>query len=645
MTIAQIQRPITSSPLSTKLLYPNFRYSNPNSFFQLKFLPKTRPNSFKSIQYSRPRAAVDPASGSNYLASTSDCFSAFDAIKPFILSEWKPILYGWTFSAVSVYSLSKIVPKSGQLSSIVTDIGALKREGLVLAAWFLVMVAANTLQHALLWEAALSAACQVRVHVFKKVLERDLAFFESGDGISAGDIAYRITAEVGDVGDTLFSFVNTIVPCALQLSTMIGQMLVISPALSLISALVIPSVGLVIAYLGRWLRHVSKKANLSIAAISAYLNEVLPSILFVKASGAEWSENLRFQRLANLDLARRTKKKKLKAFIPHIVQAVYFGALSVLCAGYLLLSRGSFDTCSMISFITSLVFLIGPIQDVGKAFNEWKQGEPAIERLFELTRFKPRVTEIPDAIDLTSITGEVKFSGISFRYGDGLPLILNEVNLHIKSGETVAFVGPSGGGKTTLVKLLLRLYDPLCGSIYIDGHNIQSLQLGSLRRHVGLVSQDITLFSGTVSENIGYKDLMNGIDMERVRLAAKTANADEFIRSLPEAYETEIGPRGVTLSGGQKQRLAIARALYQNSSILIMDEATSALDSMSELLVRQALERLTEDHTVLVIAHRIETVLMADRIFLLENGRLEEIPRASLINGRQNSLASAGLVI
>lgn len=527
-----------------------------------------------------------------------------------------------------------------------SDIGAVKREGLALAAWFLVMMVANTMQHAFLWEAALTAAYKVRVHVFSKVLERDLAFFESGDGVSAGDIAYRITAEVGDVGDTLFAFLNTIVPCALQLSTMTAQMLVISPALSLMSALVIPSVGLVIAFLGRWLRHVSKKANLSIAAVSAYLNEVLPSILFVKASGAEWSENLRFERLVYVDLARRIKKKKLKALIPHIVQAVYFGALSVLFAGSRFLSRGSFNASSMISFATSLVFLVGPIQDVGKAYNEWKQGEPAIERLFELTRFKPQVTEIPDAIDVTSVTGEVKFCGVSFRYGDDLPLVLNEVNLHIKAGETVAFVGPSGGGKTTLVKLLLRLYDPLCGSIYIDDHDIQSLRLESLRRHVGLVSQDITLFSGTVSENIGYKDLMNGIDMERVRLAAKTANADEFIRSLPEEFETVIGPRGVTLSGGQKQRLAIARALYQNSSILVMDEATSALDSMSELLVRQALERLTENHTVLVIAHRIETVLMAERIFLLENGKLEEIPRLSLINGRQrDSLALAGLVI
>lgn len=226
-----------------------------------------------------------------------------------------------------------------------------------------------------------------------------------------------------------------------------------------------------------------------------------------------------------------------------------------------------------------------------------------------------------------------------------MPLILNGLDLHIKAGETVALVGPSGGGKTTLVKLLLRLYDPLCGCVFLDNHNIQGIRLKSLRRHVGLVSQDITLLSGTVVENIGYRDLMAKIDMERVELAAQTANADEFIRNLPEGYQTNIGPRGSTLSGGQKQRIAIARALYQNCSILILDEATSALDSRSELLVRQAVERLMENHTVLVIAHRLETVLMAKRVFLLDDGKLEELNRSALLGDKPDSLLSTGLVI
>lgn len=282
---------------------------------------------------------------------------------------------------------------------------------------------------------------------------------------------------------------------------------------------------------------------------------------------------------------------------------------------------------------------------MGKAYNELRQGEPAIERLFDLIKFTDKVVEKPDAVDLDSVRGEINFCNVSFKYGEEMSLVLNGLNLHIEAGEIVALVGPSGGGKTTLIKLLLRLYDPLAGCILIDNHNIQSIRLQSLRRHVSLVSQDITLFSGTVAENIGYRDLTTEIDMERVKHAAQIANADEFVRELPEGYETNIGPRGSTLSGGQRQRLAIARALYQNSSILILDEATSALDSKSELLVRQAVKRLMKNHTVLIIAHRMETVRMAKRVFLLDRGKLEELPHSAIWVGRKDSLLSSGLVI
>lgn len=359
----------------------------------------------------------------------------------------------------------------------------------------------------------------------------------------------------------------------------------------------------------------------------------------------EWTENVRFKKLAHADLIRQLKKKKMKALIPKIVQAVYVGGLLILLAGSLVFSKGFLKDDSLISFITSVIFLVDPIQGVGKAYNELKQGLPAIERLFDLTRFKPQVIERSDAIHIDSIRGEVKFCDISFQYKDGLPLVLNGVDFHIKAGETVALVGPSGGGKTTLAKLLLRLYDPLHGSILIDGFNIQCFRLESLRRHVALVSQDIMLFSGTVAENIGYKDLVRGIDLEKVKLAAKTANADEFISLLPRGYETYIGSRGSVLSGGQKQRLAIARAIYQNSSILVMDEATSALDNRSELLVRQAVKRVMKNHTVLVIAHRLETVLMAERVLILEAGRLREVDRSMLTNSAHDWQSSASLVI
>ncbi|KAJ4970762.1 hypothetical protein NE237_003861 [Protea cynaroides] len=572
-----------------------------------------------------------------------------DPIKPYIQSEWRSILMGWTCSFVSVYCLSKIVPKVGKLSAVVSKIDAnrLTKEGLVFGVLVLVRLVAVYWQQAFLWDAALNSVYKIRVYVFERVLQRDLGFFEGGGGVSAGDIAYRITAEASGVADTVYALLNTVIPSILQLSAMATQMLVISPVLSLISVLVIPSMSFLIAYLGEKLRKISKNSHLSAAALSAYLNEVLPSILFVKANNAERCEGARFQRLAHADQFEHLKKKRMKALIPQIVQFIYVGALLIFCAGSMMVSRGSFDGPALISFATSLILLIEPIQGIGKAYNELNQGEPAIERLFDLTRFNSQVIEKPDAVDLASVTGDVKFCNISFKYGDNVPLILNGLDLHINPGETVAIIGPSGGGKTTLSKLLLRLYDPLCGTILIDNLNIQDIQSESLRQHVGLVSQDITLFSGTVAENIGYRDLMKQIDMERVECAAEAANADEFIRTLSEGYGTNIGPRGSILSGGQKQRIAIARTLYQNPSILILDEATSALDSKSEMLVRKAVERLMGNHTVLVIAHRLETVLMANRIFLLDKGKLVEVNRSFLLakDYHHGSLELNGLVI
>ncbi|KAJ0027283.1 hypothetical protein Pint_36035 [Pistacia integerrima] len=633
-------------PISVSLLHETPLSFPRSHFFKLK------------LKSSPPKIHLPLTCKASPKPLNSPKLSSLSSIKPYIEAQYKPILAGWLCSLVSVYSLSKSIPKIGTFSSSISKLSVtqLRNEGLVLGVFVLARLVATYWQQAFLWEAALSGVHDLRVNVFEEVLQGDLAFFEGGSGVLAGDIACRITSEANDVADAIYALLNTIVPSALQLSAMAMQMLVISPVLSMISAMAIPCMALVITYLGERLRKISKKSNLTMATLSSYLNEVLPAILFVKANNAELCESARFQRFAHSDLSERLKKKKMKALIPQIVQIIYFGALFILCAGSLLVSSGSFDACTMVSFITSLAFFIEPIQsyywdvvytvllcygitqDIGKAYNELKQGEPAIERLFDLTKFKSKVIEKPDAVDLDYINGDVKFCDISFRYGDNMPLVLNKMNLHIRAGETVALVGPSGGGKTTLVKLLLRLYDPLSGHILIDNHNIQNIRLDNLRRHVGLVSQDITLFSGTVAENIGYRDLMRKIDMEKVELAARTANADEFIGKLPQGYETNIGPRGSRLSGGQRQRLAIARALYQDFSILILDEATSALDSRSELLVRQAVERLMENHTVFVIAHRLETVMMAKRVFLLNEGKLEELNRPTLFSSKYDSL-------
>ncbi|KAK4419395.1 ABC transporter B family member 29, chloroplastic [Sesamum alatum] len=632
-------------------LPPPYSSSCPPSLFHLKLgiptrVGRTRIANHFPVPFSlRSSSALATDDAPCNASSPSIKLASLAALKPYLQSEWRPIISGWLCSAISVYSLSRIVPLAGKLSSVMTteNLMNLRSEGLILGVLVLTRIVANYLQQALLWEAALSCVCKVRVYVFNRVLQRDLGFFEGEKGILPGDVAYRITAEADDIADTVYSLLNTIVPSTLQLSAMATQMLVISPVLSLISALVIPSMALIIGCLGEKLRTISNKAQLSTAAMSAYLNEVLPSILFVKANNAESSECIRFQLLASADVSACLKKKQMKVLIPQIVQIMFFGILFMFGASSFVVSSGTFNCSTMVSFITSLVLLIDPIQGVGKAYNELKQGEPAIERLFNLTLFKSQVIDKPDAVDLASITGEVKVCGLSFTYGDSITPVLDGLDLHIKAGETIALVGPSGGGKTTLVKLLLRLYEPLSGSILIDGYDIRNIQLESLRKHVGLVSQDTVLFSGTIAENIGYRDLISGIDMDRVKLAAQIANADEFIRSLPDQYQTSVGPRGSNFSGGQKQRLAIARALYQNPSILILDEATSALDSRSEFLVRQALQRLLRNRTVLVIAHRLETVLMAERIFMLNDGKLQQLNHSDLLDVAVAAAAAAAL--
>ncbi|KAK4799876.1 hypothetical protein SAY86_025241 [Trapa natans] len=477
---------------SSMLISPHYKlHLNPT------LIPRPCPNPTKeklrTFHFCTPLSPRPVAAVSSFL-DTKLHATPLQSLRPYVISQSKPILLGWLCSAVSAFSLSKIVPRIGQFSSRLAhiELTAIRNEGLLLGALVAAKMVASYLQQAFLWEAALTAVSRLRADVFGKVLERDLSFFEGGrDAVLAGDIAYRITAEASDVASTLYCLLSTIVPSALQLSAMAMQMVAISPALSLISASVIPCMALIVAHLGERLRLISKKAHLSIAAISAYLNEVLPAILFVKANNAEFSESTRFQRLVSADLLERLKKKKMKALIPQITQSIYLGALFVFFVGSMVVSSGSVDGSGIVSFVTSFFLLIEPIQGIGKAYNEFKEGEPAIQRLCELSRFKPEVTEKPNAIPLDHVAGDVRFIDISFTYKESAPIVLDRLNFHVKAGETVALVGPSGGGKTTLAKLLLRLYDPLSGCITVDGHNIQHIQLGSLRRHVCLVSQDI----------------------------------------------------------------------------------------------------------------------------------------------------------
>ncbi|KAI5015350.1 hypothetical protein ZWY2020_056740 [Hordeum vulgare] len=608
------------------------------------FVPSISLRSSRAISQPRALALTATTACSIRLrvrATKDDCSPPpypLSEVLPYVAAEWRAIAKGWACAAAAVYCLSRTVPAAGRLPRALAagaggGVSAEVSRGVVaLAALASARAAAAYVQQALLWEAALRAVARLRGRAFERLLARDLAFFDGREGMAPGDIAHRITDEADDVADAVYSVLNTIVPTSLQLIAMGTQMVAINPQLSLVAAMVIPCMSIVIAKLGERLRQISKQAHLSLAMLAAYLNDVLPSMLTVKVNNGEHKEMLRFHELAFLDLKNNLGKKKMKALIPQAVRTTYIAGLVVLCAGSVAVSGTTFDPEGFLSFLTALALFVEPIQDFGKAYNEYKQGEPALERIFDLTRFIPEVRDKPSAVHLNSVKGDIKFHDVTFRYVAGMPPIVDGVNLHIRAGETIAIVGPSGGGKTTLAKLLLRLYHPQSGYIALDNHDIQDIQLQCLRTHIAFVSQDPMLFSGTIAENIAYGDPAGDINMREVENAAKIANADEFIKILPEGYDSYVGQRGSSLSGGQKQRLSIARAIYQNSSILVLDEATSALDSRSELLLKEALMNLMAKHTVVIIAHRLEMILMADRIVLLEGGEVQTITRSAFLS-------------
>ncbi|KAD3336360.1 hypothetical protein E3N88_31879 [Mikania micrantha] len=283
---------------SSSSSFPNFKSRISN---RLNLITTTNPH-FTKRNHLKPHRF-------NSISCSLNLSPSLDSIKPYVQSEWKTIVNGWICSAVSVYSLSRIVPRVGRLSGV-TSVGRLRRECVVIGVLFLVRLVSNYFQQSLLWEAALRSVYRIRVCVFERVLQRDLGFFEGGSGKSVGDVAYRITAEASDTADTIYALLNVVVPSSLQLFAMATQMVVISPVLSLASALVISMMAMVSAYFGEELREISNKANLSIAAVSAYLNEVLPAVLFVKANNAEYNECMRFKKLAHDDLYKRLNKKK-----------------------------------------------------------------------------------------------------------------------------------------------------------------------------------------------------------------------------------------------------------------------------------------------------------------------------------------------
>jgi ATP-binding cassette subfamily B protein len=373
-----------------------------------------------------------------------------------------------------------------------------------------------------------------------------------------------------------------------------------------------------------------KESRSQIGRLNASVEDSLLGIRVVKSFANEAVEMEKFNSGNNLFLSIKSKAYKYMARFQASTR--FFDGMMyvlVLIIGSYFVINGSIDTPDLIAFLLYITTLLASVRKIVEFTEQFQKGITGIERFYEIMDLPPDITDSENAVTLEHVEGNITFENVSFSYAADMENVLDNIQIQIKKGENIAIVGPSGSGKTTLASLIPRFYDIRQGQILLDGINIKDISLQSLRKHIGVVQQDVYLFAGTVLENIQYGDL--NATKEQIIEAAKLAGAHDFISALPQSYDTYVGERGVKLSGGQKQRISIARLFLKNPPILILDEATSALDNESELLVQQSLERLSKNRTTFTIAHRLTTIRNADRILVLtekgivESGTHEEL--------------------
>lgn len=547
--------------------------------------------------------------------------STYWQLLPFIAPELKTITGAlictigftvfWPILAWLAGRMADYVGK-GELQAIVSLAGAS-------AVIFFVRGVVQYGQDTLMAKAALKIALDLRTLVYGHLQTLSLSYFESA---KTGDLSYRLTGDVDKIGEVIGKIFQQFLPSILQLIVVLGYMFYLNWQLTISTLIVAPLMAVLIAGFGAKLLELTRKSQSRVSNLSALITEVFSGIRLVQAFTAEEYEINRF----NIE-AESSRKSKLSAEKIKALQFVVVGFLEAMSVIFLFflggwqISQNNMTGSDFVSYIAGVALLIDPIAITTGNYNEFKQGEASVERIFELLNLRPLVIEKENSIELKNVSGEIIFQNVSFAYQDNTP-VLNKINLTVKSGQTIALVGASGAGKSSLVNLLPRFYDTTEGDIFIDQKNIKDVTIKSLRNSIGIVPQDTNLFSGTIADNIAFGQI--NFDINLVEEAAKIANAHQFIMELSQGYYTYVGERGVSLSGGQRQRIAIARAMFLNPPILILDEATSALDSESEALVQEALDRIMQQRTVFVIAHRLATVRRADVILVLEKGQIIE---------------------
>lgn len=462
----------------------------------------------------------------------------------------------------------------------------------------------------------------LRVALYAHLHSLSLSYFTEE---RKGNIISRLTNDVRIINDSVMAVINSVFRDPPQIIAYTVVLFVFNWKLTILVSFLLPATGLLIGRIGNALKRASISSQEKMADITSILDETLSGIRIVKAFGMENFEIDKFKQET-----RRFKEIMLKIIRRRNLGGPASEMLGITAVSIILwfmgqgILRGESDMTpgGFIFYIAMIYQLMQPLKAFTQIFNSYQEGVAAGERVFKILDERPRIFSSPDARRIAEFRGRIEYDRVTFRYDTGR-MVLNEVSLTILQGEIVALVGASGSGKSTLVDLLPRFYDVTSGSIRIDGIDLRDIHIDSLRGLIGVVTQETILFNDTVRNNIAYG--RPKIPADLLVKAARAANAHDFISRLPKGYDTIIGDRGVKLSGGERQRLSLARAILKNPPILILDEATSALDTESELLVQEAIEHLMMGRTSIVIAHRLSTVQHADKIIVIEDGRVREV--------------------
>ncbi len=468
---------------------------------------------------------------------------------------------------------------------------------------------------------SLSIIKNLKYQLYSHVLHLDMGFFARK---TTGHLMSRISSDVQGVRNSLMLVFDDAMQAPINLAFLLAFLFYLNHHLTLLIFIFVPLTILPISYFAKKVRKLTRKERKKVASISSAMQEILSGVKIVKAFRMEGYELKKFDR-QNVkhflyELRRRTVKIISSPFMELL--GTFVVVLVLMVGGYFITEARTMSGADFFIYIFALSRLYKPVKKINSAFADAQEGMANAERIFRILDTQSNIKEMADAVELRPMSRNIRFNKLSFAY-EGEKFVLKNINLDLPVRQVTAFVGPSGAGKSTLISLIPRFYNPTIGTVEIDGIDIKTVTLDSLRHQIGIVSQESILFNDTIRNNIAYGEEDTPDDL--VIAAAKAAHIHDHISSLPQGYETVIGERGTKLSGGERQRLTIARAILKDPAILILDEATSSLDSESEALIQKAMDRLIASRTTLIIAHRLSTVMNANRIVVLNKGRIVEI--------------------